>query len=73
MWCFRFHDNCMCPPTLPPPCTRFAQGCVTARDLLVWAEGFGVQAVAAALRDSGFSCQGLVDPVLEFVPPLKGI
>lgn len=33
----------------------------------------GLQAVAAALRESGFACQGLVDPAWEFVPFLLEI
>ena len=31
----------MCSPAPGPPCTCFAQGCASARDLLVWAVGFG--------------------------------
>lgn len=37
------------------------------------AVGLGLQAVAAALRESGWACQGLVDPVQELRLPLLGI
>ena len=36
-----------------------------------WA--LGLQAGAAALREPGFACQGLVEPVWQFGPPLLGI
>lgn len=45
----------------------------TKLDRLVWVVGVGLQAGSAALREPGFACQGLVDPVWEFVPPVLGI
>lgn len=73
VWCFCVRDNRMCSPAPAPPCTCFAQSCASARDCLVWVVGVGLQAGSAALREPGFACQGLVDPVWEFVPPVLGI
>lgn len=73
VWCFCFRGNCMCFPALPLPAHALHRGVHLHGIFWYGWRALGLQDVAAALRESGFTCQGLLDPTWAFGPLLLGI